>query len=141
LKDRIVWVNGPFPAATHDITIFRGGTKKAGEHTWRKSSLYHKMPPGKRLIGDLGYVGEADKISTTLGGHSAETKKFFALYKSRQETLFSRYKVLNIFGGEPFRHKGKQGGGEAERLATHKVVFDAVSVVQQYTFEKWMPFV
>jgi hypothetical protein len=28
LKDRIVWVNGPFPAATHDITIFRGGTKK-----------------------------------------------------------------------------------------------------------------
>ena len=79
VKERIVWTNGPFPAATHDITIFRGGRKKDGESTWRKSSLFFRVPDGCRLVGDSGYVGEAEKISTTLAGHSPDTKELFAL--------------------------------------------------------------
>jgi hypothetical protein len=135
VKDRIVWTSGPYPAASHDITIFRGGTKKNGKATWRLTSLYHRMRAGKRLVGDSGYVGEPDKISTTLAGHSPETKELFARFKSRQETLFRRYKALGIMGGGPFRHKGKQGGGSEERLAVHKLVFRAVTVVMQYNLE------
>ena len=139
VKDRIVWTNGPFPAASHDITIFRGGTKKNGKTTWKKSSLYHKMPAGKRLVGDSGYVGEPDKISTTLAGHSGETKELFARLKSRQETLFRGYKALGIMGGQAFRHKGKQGGGSMERMAVHKLVFRAITVVMQYNMESGRP--
>jgi hypothetical protein len=62
VKDRIVWANGPFPAATHDITIFRGGLKKQDKHTWNTPSLYHLVPAFKRLVGDSGYVGEPEKI-------------------------------------------------------------------------------
>jgi hypothetical protein len=114
VKDRIFWTKGPFPAALHDITIFHDGTKKNGKATWKKSSLYHKMPAGKRLVGDSGYIGEPDKISNTLAGHSAETKELFACFKSRQETLFRGYKALGIMGGEAFCCKGKQGGSSTE---------------------------
>ena len=139
IKDRIVWANGPYPAAAHDITIFRGGKAKAPRDTWKKSSLYHKVPDGKRLVGDSGYVGEATKVSTTLGGHRAETKKLFARFKSRQESLFRYYKALDIMGGSSFRHKGKQGGGSRERMAVHGLVFDAITVVIQYNLESGFP--
>ena len=68
VKDRIVWTNGPFPAPTHDITFFWGGTKKSGKNNWNRSSFYHKMPPGKRIVGDSGYCGKSDTISTSLMG-------------------------------------------------------------------------
>jgi hypothetical protein len=139
VKDRIIWTNGPFPAATHDITIFRGGTKKNGKTTWKKSSLYHKMPVGTQLVGDLGYAGEPDKLSVTLQGHSDETKELFARLKSRGETLFRGYKSLGIMGGKPFRHKGKQGGGSKEQMAVHKLVFRAITVVMQYNMESGRP--
>lgn len=139
VKDRIVWARGPYPAATHDITIFRGGKKKDGKHTWDKSSLYHQIPPGKRVIGDSGYLGEPDKVSTTLGGHAPETQELFARLKSRQETLFRGYKALKIFGGKSFRHKGRQGGGSKERMRVHGLVFDAVTVLMQYNMKNGSP--
>ena len=135
VKDRIVWAEGPFPAATHDVTIFRGGTVKGGKENWRKSSLYHQIPDGKRLVGDSGFVGEPTKISTTLGGHSGETKELFARFKSRGETLFRAYKALEITGGSSFRHKGKRGGGAKGKMAFHGLVFDAITVVMQYSLE------
>ena len=138
VKDRIVWANGPFPAASHDITIFRGGKAKE-KHKWLESSLYHRIPAGKRVVGDSGYVGETDKVSVTLGGHAPETKAFFARVKSRQETLFGRMKQLKILGGESFRHKGKQGEGSKGRMAVHRLVFDAIIVTMQYTIEAGVP--
>jgi hypothetical protein len=139
VKERIVWAHGPFPAATHDITIFRGGKVKEGRDKWDKSSLYHQIKKNQRLVGDSGYVRESDKVSTTLVGHSDETKELFARFKSRGETLFCGYKSLNIMGGLPFCHKGKQGGGSAERMRVHKLVFDAFTVVMQYNMEAGRP--
>jgi hypothetical protein len=78
-KDQIIWVNGPFPAACHDITIFRGGNKKEHKDLWKQNSLYFKIPDGKSLIGDSGYLGESTKVSTRLGGHSKQVKAYFAL--------------------------------------------------------------
>ena len=101
--------------------------------------MYHQIPDGKRLVGDSGYVGEPDKVSTTLGGHSAEAKELFARLKSRQESLFRYYKSLEIMGGAAFRHKGKQGGGSQERMRVHGVVFDAITVVMQYGLENDAP--
>ena len=82
---------------------------------------------------------EADKVSTTLGGHSVEAKRLFARFKSRQESLFRAYKALGIMGGDSFRHKGRQGGGSKERMAVHGLVFDAITVVMQYNMESGFP--
>ena len=86
--------------------------------------MYHRIPGGKRLIGDSGYIGEPEKVSATLGGHAPETKEFFDRCKSRQESLFTMMKQLNILGGESFRHKGKQGEGSNGRLTVHRLVFE-----------------
>lgn len=119
IKDRIVWSNGVFPAATYDITIFPGSTKKNGKATWKQSSLFHKLPDGKRLVGDSGYIGEPDRILTTLAGYSAETKALFVCFKSRQETIFHGFKALNIMNGPALHYKGKQGWGLTEQMAMH----------------------
>jgi hypothetical protein len=44
-ENKLVWMNGPFPVSTHDLTIFCGGLKGM-------------IPPQKRGIADLGYCGE-----------------------------------------------------------------------------------
>ena len=59
-----MWINGGFPASTHDITIFRGG-KKGEKDNWDKKALYFQVPEGKRGVGDSGYAGEATKIAIT----------------------------------------------------------------------------
>lgn len=119
-------------AAVQHNNLFRFKSDKNNRGNPR---LYHRIRDGKRVVGDSGYVGEPDKVSTTLAGHSDATKELFARLKSRQETLFGGYKALGIMGGKPFRHKGKQGGGSEERMAVHRLVFRAVTVVMQYNME------
>lgn len=93
-----MWANGPFPAAMHDITIMYGGRVIDRKHKWLESSLYHHISDDKIVIEDSSYVGESEKVSTTLGGHTPEMKEFFARCKSRQESLFWRMKPFNILG-------------------------------------------
>lgn len=137
VQDRIVWVNGPFPASKHDITIFRGG-KRGEKSKWRSDSLFSQVPNGKRLIGDSGYVGEPKKISATLGGHSKEVKEYFARAKSRQETINARYKNFRILGTS-FWHKGEKGSGSKGKMDLHGSVFNAITVVLQYDLENGNP--
>ena len=127
-SSRIVWTNGPHPASKHDMTIFRGGTKKEKTETWEQNSLYFKIPAGKKAIGDSGYAGEPEKIAISLPGHSVATKKFFARIKSRHETVNSRFKFFNILDHR-FRHGREK----------HKMCFEAVCVIVQYDMENGHP--
>jgi hypothetical protein len=50
--DKVIWIAGPKPASTHDITFFRGGTQVStnrhkNEATWDKNALYFQFPKGK----------------------------------------------------------------------------------------------
>ncbi|KAL3798834.1 hypothetical protein HJC23_004622 [Cyclotella cryptica] len=117
----------------HDITIFRGGTRKE-KKIWQNDSLFFQVPSGRRLIGDSGYVGEAKKVSTTLGDHSKEVKEYFARAKSRQETINARYKNLRMLGTS-FRHKGEKRSGSKGKMDLHELVFDAITVFLQYDLE------
>lgn len=133
--DRCVWVSGPYPASSHDITIFRGGTsdskkKVKNEANWKQDSLYFKVPKNKRLIGDSGYEGEPSKISTTMEDHTPEVKEFFARAKSRHETFNTRLKFFGILSGR-FRH----GKGEDDKKKLHKMCFEAACVLVQYSIE------
>ena len=47
--------------------------------------------------------GEPKKITTTRAGHDPATKKFLARAKSRQETLFARFKNFHVLKYR-FRH-------------------------------------
>ena len=46
-----MWINGPFLALEYDITILR-----------IEDGLMSKVPPGKPLIGDSGYIGEPEIV-------------------------------------------------------------------------------
>lgn len=134
-----LWVAGPKPASTHDITFFRGGTevskdRKKNEATWDSNALYFQIPKDKRLIGDSGYKGEPKKISTTSREHNEEVKEFFARAKSRQESFNTRLKFFNVLSG-CFRH----GKGVADKLEFHKICFEAVCVLVQYDMENGHP--
>ncbi|KAL9183000.1 hypothetical protein ACHAXT_004787 [Thalassiosira profunda] len=123
----VLWTAGPKPASTHDVTFFRGGKeesskkKKKNEASWDKNALYFQIPKGKKLIGDSGYEGEPDKVSTSIAEHDGEVKEFFARAKSRQETVNTRLKFFEVIGGR-FRH----GKGAKDKLKLHQMCFDAI---------------
>ena len=137
--DKVIWVAGPKPASTHDITFFRGGkevgkNKKKNEAVWDKNALYFQIPDGKRLIGDSGYKGEPSKISVTSREHNEDSKIFFGRAKSRQETFNTRLKFFDVLAGR-FRH-GKQ---PKNKMELHKTCFEAVCVLVQYDMENGHP--
>lgn len=60
-ENRLVWINGPFFASVHDITMFRN----EGDP---ENSLKELIPDGKLAVGDKGgYTGEShgDNPKTT----------------------------------------------------------------------------
>lgn len=111
--DSIVWVNGPFPGTRHDITILRNDGLKA------------KMPPGKKLIADLGYrtrrPDEVDMVAFPNSKDSNALKKFKSLARSRHETVNGRIKAYACMFDE-FRHS----------VEKHKLCFYAICVIIQY---------
>ncbi len=139
--NRAIWIAGPYPASTHDITIFCGGTqvcqiKRNNKSYWDQNALYFKIPEGMKLIGDSGYRGEPSKISITQSEHSAEVKQFVARVKSRQETFNARLKFFNVLGGR-FRH-GKDAK-DKDKLQAHETCFEAVCVLVQYDLDNGHP--
>jgi hypothetical protein len=119
--NKLVWINGPFPAGQNDKQIF---TKPQG--------LKSKIPPGKRAIGDEGYVGYPDQITTRNGLDSDEVKMFKKRVKARHETFNSRLKGFGILN-QAFRSTGPS------RLQKHKAAFEACCVIVQYEMDNGCP--
>lgn len=107
---------GPFPAGNSDINIFR------------KGGLKEKLPCGKKAIGDRGYRGEKEKISTPNSMDDEELKKFKRRARARHESFNSRIKNFSCLR-ERFRHKEHK----------HKICFEAVCVICQYQLELGSP--
>jgi DDE superfamily endonuclease len=114
-ESRLVWVNGPFPAATHDITVFRRG-------------LIHMIPRGSKAIGDAGYRGEPNYISTKNVHAPRVVEKFKSRARSRHETFNSRIKAFGSMF-QRFRHG----------VVKHKIAFMAICVICQYQMECGSP--
>jgi DDE superfamily endonuclease len=116
-SNRLVWINGPFPASRHDITTFRSDDNPG-------NGLKDSIPEGKRAIGDSGYRGEPTKVAVTREGDSDEVKRFKARAKARHETFNGRIKSFKILD-TAFRHGFER----------HKTVFEAVCICVQYDIE------
>jgi hypothetical protein len=120
-EDRLVWMNGPFDASTHDITMFRN------EHD-PNNSLKANMPEGKRGIGDSAYRGEPKYMTAHREKHGKELRKFINRVRARHENFNARIKSFRILA-ERFR---------SDR-AHHKIAFEAVCVLCQYDLENGHP--
>ena len=123
----IVSVYGPKPAATPDITMFRGGNVDVSVHERDQTALYFKIPEGKYAVGDSGYQGEPSKIVCVEDGHDDEFKEFISRAKNRQESLHSRIRGFHVLS-HCFRH----GTSSANRMEYHQTCVHAVCVIVQY---------
>jgi hypothetical protein len=118
LTGGLIWINGPFPAGTNDIRMFRkpGGLKEKLQAT------------GKMAIGDRGYRGEPDLISFFNPEDSKGVAKFKCRALMRHEIFNWKVKTFEAVRGR-FRHS-------KEKLA---VAFEAICVIAQFKLETDMP--
>jgi hypothetical protein len=114
-ENKIVWLEGPKPAATHDITMYR-------------EKLKGKVPDGKRGIADNGYRGEPNTLSTPNAHDPIELRKFKSRARARHESLNARIKNFKCLA-ERFRHG----------IQKHRICFEAVCVIVQYQMENGSP--
>ena len=109
---KLVWVYGPTPPGLHpDISVFR-------------QRLKTKLPVGKKVIGDEGYRGEPDFISTKNEFDPREIAEFKERVLAHHETFNQRLKNFNCLTTK-FRHG----------IENHKSAFEAVCAIVMYEIE------
>ena len=110
----IVWVNGPFPCATHDFSV-------------ANQAVVGALEEGEELEADLGYVGDF-RINTPneFGPQDLELMKSRA--RHRHETVNARLKLFDVLK-KPFRHD----------LQLHSEYFRAIAVITQINIETDSP--
>lgn len=87
-RAQLVWVHGPIaPGKYNDLSTFRLKLKTEME----------TQIPGKRAIGDKGYRGEPDLISTRNEFDPAEIAEFKDRALARHETFNQRVKLFKCF--------------------------------------------
>ena len=115
-ENKLVWMNGPFKASRHDITIYR------------KAGLQNMIPEGYRVVADRGYVGEPTQICTPNSHDPAELRKFKSRARAGHETFNAHIKNFRC-PEERFRHG----------VNNHKTVFEALCIICQYQLENGSP--
>jgi hypothetical protein len=114
----LIWMNGPYPAGTNDITIFRkeNGLKERLEYV------------GKKAIGDFGYRAEPQYVSFPNSHDTPSVKMFKARATKRHENFNLLIKEFDVLAGR-FRH-------DEDKL---KLAFEATAVLCQYKLENELP--
>ena len=76
IAGNLVWLEGPYPVGTPDITIFRNGVS-------------HHLDPFERVDADDGYVGEAPQQvkCPKCAANRTENLRMQSRVRSRHETL------------------------------------------------------
>lgn len=97
---------------------------------WRRDALYFHIPEGVKLVGDSGYDGQRDKVTTTMDAHAPDTKALFKRIKSQLESCNGRFKNFKV-ARESFRH----GRDTLNKMKSHKKAFEACVVLVQYDIE------
>jgi len=117
VDNRLLWMRGPFPAGTNDITVFRGRGLRA-ELKRRQQSA----------IGDKGYNGGKKYVSTFNAHDTLVLKLFKSRAQKRHETFNGLLKKNQILDTR-FRHGLEKFG----------CAFEACCVVAQYRIQEEIP--
>jgi hypothetical protein len=115
-ESKIVWVSGPHKGGESDLQIFR-----------KQGGLQSNIPDNKKAIGDLGYRN-APKVSIPNIYDSKPVNIFKRRARARHENLNSYLKNFEVLN-QKFRHP----------VAKHKIAFEAVCVLVQYSLENGHP--
>lgn len=116
-ESQLIWMNGPFPAGENDISVFK------------RHGLYaHLTSTGRKAIGDMGYRGIPEVLSTPNTADKKAVAKFKSRALKRHETFNGMIKTFACMR-ECFRHG-------VERFGEH---FEAVAVICQYKIEQEQP--
>ena len=117
VDNRLLWMRGPFPAGTNDITVFREG------------GLLEQLKARKQsAIGDKGYNGEPEHCSTFNAHDNSGVRLFKSRALKRHENFNNLLKQNQILDTR-FRH------GE-QRFAC---AFEACCVLAQYRIQGEIP--
>jgi hypothetical protein len=120
-ENKVLFISGPYPAGQSDIIVFR-----------KDDGILHQIPPGKRIVADRGYNGEAEVLSVPSHLHDSLTvTNFKKRARARQETFNARLKEFKILD-VPFRHLNKLPHEQEYSLVEHKRVFESISVMVEY---------
>lgn len=119
-ENKLLSVIGPYPAGETDLHVFR-----------KRDGIINQIPPGKRLIGDRGYVGEDEKISTPNEHDALEVFRYKNRARSRHETFNKRLKEFNVLSCR-FRHLHYYAAQRSYDLDKHKKVFESICILVQY---------
>ena len=127
-KDKIVWMEGPYPAATNDKTIFRDKLKGAIEQKQQERGNDY------RVIADDGYV--AHDLLDTLTLRNEWDPHEIAWFKdralSRQERLHAMVETFKCMTVK-FRHD--RGWNPNHQHPQHKACLVAICVTIQYELD------
>ena len=96
-EPKCVWIAGPYPAGTNDITVFRKKLKKKILDSRAIRGVQY------RAVGDRGYRGEQEVLSVPSSQDTKEVREFKSRALSRQETFNARLKRFDCLD-ERFRH-------------------------------------
>ena len=117
VDNRLLWMKGPYPAGTNDITVFREG------------GLLDELKKRKqKAIGDKGYNGEKKYVSTFNAHDNAGVKVFKSRALKRHENFNNLLKQNQILDTR-FHHNH-------ERFAC---AFEACCVLAQYRIQGEIP--
>ena len=124
-ESRLVWINGPFDASVHDITMFRNENDP-------DNSLKNAIPDGKRAIADNGYRGERQsKTAPPNQSDSQALKDLKNRARARHEAFNARIKSFYVLSTTFRATKGKK--------EKHKIVFESICILCQYDMENGHP--
>ena len=108
MNGRPIWINGPYPAGTPDISIYN--EKLAGI-----------IPEGKLVLGDKGYKGPKT-CSIPYSYDTYSVREFKRGHRARMEQYNGQLLFFRILE-DVFRSKA------AGRLKKHKMIFHAVNAI------------
>eukprot|EP00804_Cyclotella_cryptica_P002591 CCRYP_010417-RA/>CCRYP_010417-RA protein AED:0.07 eAED:0.04 QI:0/0/0/1/1/1/2/0/297 len=111
----IVWINGPFRAGVHDITISR-------------QAVIGALNEGEMIKADGGYEGEPFYIKIPDDCTSSEQRYMKTVTRSHHETANKRFKIFEVLE-RLFRHPFNK----------HSSCFRAVAVITQLNIEYGHP--
>jgi DDE superfamily endonuclease len=114
-KPRLAWVHGPVrPGKYNDLSLFRLALKEEME----------TKAPGRRIIGDKGYRGETEIVSTRNEFDPPEIAEFKDRVLARHETFNQRLKVWGCLNVK-WRHS----------LDLHKMAVEAICALTMYQID------
>ena len=128
-KNKVAWINRPFPAGTNDKTVYRSKLKAAVEKKQKERKNNFKV------IADDGYT--ANDLLKTLSLRNEFDPRDLAYFKDRALSRHERFNGMtkNAYNILCINFRHDPGWNEKREHPRHKAVVEAICVTLQYELD------